>query len=69
MDSDPTTSNIWEGRQKGIVTDITKDKSVPVMAVRTETLEDWSVANPGGVFGDTESGRLPHIVMVPIVAL
>ncbi len=67
MESDLTTFNIREGRQEGIVTDITKDKSVPIMTVPTETLE--SVANPGGVFGDTESGRLPHIAMVPIVAL
>lgn len=67
VESDPT--NIQEGRQEDIVTDITKDKSVmPFMAVRKQTL-DWSVANPVGVFGDNESGRLPHIATVPIVAL
>lgn len=67
VESDPT--NLQEGRQEGIVTDITKDKSVmPFMAVRKQTL-DWSVANPVGVFGDNESGRLAHIATVPIVAL
>ena len=62
--------NRWAGRQESVVSDITKDKSVRVstMAVPTETLEDWSVVRTGGVFGDTESGRLPHIVMMPIVA-
>ena len=39
------------------MSDITKDKSVSTMAVPTETLEDWSVVQTGGVFGDTESGR------------
>lgn len=50
--------------QLDIGTEITKDSQM-MSPVKQD--DDWSVTK--GIFGDTESGRMPRIVMMPIIAI